>query len=147
METNPPIIDLEAVAVAQCNLAPTFRQLVFCSLHSLSHPGIRASQKLIASLFVWPKMHRDIKQCTRACLACQLSNPLSPFPVPDACFDNVHIDIVGPLPVSNNYSYLLTCIDRFTHWPAAIPISDMTASTVAQALVSGWVLYRRLAYM
>ena len=66
------------------------------------------------------------------------SAPIS-FPVPDAHFDNVHIDIVGPLQISHGYSYLLTCNDWFSRWPEAIPIVDITAITVAQALVSEWV--------
>ena len=31
--------------------------------------------------------------------------------------------------------HLCTCIDKFAHWPEAIPISDITAKTVAQAFV------------
>jgi len=34
---------------------------------------------------------------------------------------------------------LLTCIDHFIQWPEAVPISDSTAPTVAQAFMSNWI--------
>ena len=52
---------------------PSFRHTVFDSLHSLSHPGVRATIKLISSRFVWPKMRSNIKLWSRTCLPCQMS--------------------------------------------------------------------------
>jgi cleavage and polyadenylation specificity factor subunit 1 len=40
--------------------APLRRQ-VFESLHSLSHPGIKASAKLVSQRFVWPAIQNDCR--------------------------------------------------------------------------------------
>ena len=55
-------------------------------------------------------------------------------------FDHVHVVLVGPLPYSNDFKFLLTCIDHFTRWPEAIPLVDVRAETVADAFFSGWVV-------
>ena len=40
---------------------------------------------------------------------------------------------------SNGYKYLLTIVDRFSRWPTAIPIRDMSVETIVDAFAHGWV--------
>ena len=54
-------------------------------------------------------------------------------------FYNIHIDIVGLLPPSTGYSYLLTYIDHFTCWPEAFPLTNITAESILQTFVNGWI--------
>ncbi|BHF81809.1 hypothetical protein SprV_0802494300 [Sparganum proliferum] len=52
---------------------PPLRCEVSSSLNNPSHPGSRATDKLVSDRFVWPGMHQDVKAWTRACLGCRRS--------------------------------------------------------------------------
>ena len=50
---------------------PQFRRQVFDALHSLSHPDVCATQRLVTSRYVWPGINKDVRDWTRICLQCQ----------------------------------------------------------------------------
>ena len=146
LTTSSELIVDTSTGSARPFVPAVLRCRVFDSLHRLSHPGIRSTQRLISERFVWPCMQRDIRQWTRACHSCQRTKtgrhtaaPLGTFPLPDARFQHIHVDLVGPLPTSAGFRYLLTCVDRFSRWPIAVPIADMQASTVVQAFIDQWI--------
>ena len=47
--------------------------------------------------------------------------------------------LVGPLPPSENMTYLLTIVDRFTRWPECYPLNDITAPTIARKFVDEYI--------
>ena len=119
---------------------------VFDANHKLSHAGARAMRRLLCDRFVWPGMSKDIRQWTRSCLHCQRAKvtthvraPVESLPMPSSRFESLHVDLVGPLPLSQGFSYLLTVVDRFTRWPEAIPVIDISAETCARAFLTHWM--------
>lgn len=122
------------------------RRQVFNSVHSMSHPGAKSTIKMVTDRFVWPSVRKDCRTWVKTCEACQkskvhrhTSSPLGKFQLPRSRFSHVHIDLVGPLPSSNDFKYCLTAVDRYTRWPEVKPLQDITADTVARAFNEIWI--------
>ena len=91
-------------------------------------------------------MRKQVSRWGKECHHCQSSEiknhtkaPLEHFSVPEKRFSHINIDIVGPLPFSSGFSYLLTIIDRNTRWPEAIPLRGITTPECVHALITGWI--------
>jgi transposase InsO family protein len=122
-----------------------YRRRIFSAIHGLAHPGIRASQRMIACRYLWPNLAKDIAQWCRECQDCQRAKvtkqpaAVQPIAVPTVHFSHIHVDLLGPLPVSaDGFSHIFTVIDRSTRWAEAFPLKATAAADCADALIEGW---------
>lgn len=121
------------------------RKRIFHSVHNLSHPGTKATVKMITQRYVWPSVKKDCSTWAKHCLECQrakvtrhVTSATGTFQLPSKRFEHVHLDIII-MPSSEGYRYCLTCIDRYSRWPEVEPMQDQEASTVARAFYSIWI--------
>ena len=143
---NQPLLGDVSLAVFRKLVPVGFRKKIFDMLHVLSHPRVRASQKLVRQRFVWFGMRSDIRTFVQKCIKCQLAKvirhnraPLHSFKAHNKRFSHIHVDIVGPLPISHSYSYFLSIICCFTRHVELVPLRDVTATECANAFLLYWV--------
>ena len=112
--------------------------------HILSgHFGRKKTFAKLSTRFLWPKMWHDVKEYIRSCKGCQLASrkdkaraPLQPLQVESVPFNKVAFDLVGPLPTSSRgYKYVLTVMDLFSKFPAAVPLKRVDNLTVLDAML------------
>ncbi len=120
------------------------RAAVFAAFHELAHAGTRATKRLIAARVMWRGLNSDVaawvkncQQCERAEASRQHTAAVQPIAIPARRFTHIHVDIVGPLPAATCGSrYLFTVVDRSSRWLEALPMSEMAASSCADALIN-----------
>lgn len=144
--SNIKIICDQSLGKSRPFIPHKWRQTVFKGFHNLSHPGIKASVKLLTDKVIWSSIKRDVKLMAQNCIECQKAkvhkhtkSGIGIYPSTKERFAEIHIDIVGPLPLSHGQQYVVTMIDRYTRWAEAIPTADIIASTVAFAIYSSWI--------
>ena len=110
--------------------------------HLGMHEGIHRTIERIKKYIYWPNMVSDIQQCVKNCHICQCAKPshkrkniLGNFPTPSKCFDRLHLDIIGPFPLTRNkYKYLLVIVDAFSHYCSITPLRQKNANAVCLAV-------------
>lgn len=108
--------------------------------------------KLQLSLWGQSLSGRSFRRCSGSGLlhACSVSGPrctgtqshfLESFLIPEWFFHHIHVNLVGPLPPSHGFTYLLTMMDMSTRLPEVVSLSSATLVKVAQVFTSTWVAH------
>ena len=124
----------------------TLRYKIFTQIHTLSHNGVKRTQKQIQERYCWNDMRKDIAKWVRACHDCQRNkivrhNKSTVEPVNIECqkFSHINMDLVGPLVDSYGYRYILTIIDQYSAYPVAIPLRETSTETILDAFLTNWI--------
>jgi len=88
---------------------------------NIRHPGQYRMLKLLKRTYWWPGLREDIKKYVQGCLKCQQNKvqhqrkagELHPLEIPKGLWQEISIDMIGPLPSSNRMDAILVIVDRF----------------------------------
>jgi hypothetical protein len=88
----------------------------------VGHPGIHRMLELIKRTYWWPMIKTDVQNYVKGCSACQKNKiihqpghvSLSPLLIPEQPWQEISIDMIEPLPKSDEYNSILVIVDRFS---------------------------------
>ena len=78
-------------------------------------------KELIKRTYWWPGLKEDIKKYVQGCVKCQQNKvqhqkragKLHPLEIPEGPWQDISINMIGPLPRSNKMDAILVIVDRF----------------------------------
>ena len=134
----------------QLVLPVVYREKVLLQLHDSAtsgHLGAKKTYNKVRARFYWPSMRQFIRRWVLTCEMCQKRKGPAQKPrgkmqeyLVGAPNERMAMDVMGPFSMTdNNNQWLLVIGDLFTRYCIAVPLQDLTATTVAEALVVNWV--------
>jgi len=89
---------------------------------NVGHPGKHRMQELIKRTYWWLGLKEDVKKYVQGCVKCQQNKvqhqkragKLHPLEIPEGLWQDISIDMIGPLPRSNEMDAILVIVNRFT---------------------------------
>lgn len=112
------------------------------------HTGFHKTYKKIKANYQWDTMKKDIKEFIKKCESCQKNKinrkknikPMEITSTSTKAFQKIALDIVGPLPLSENGNkYILTLQDDLTKFSQAYPLPKHDAETIADCFVRNFI--------
>jgi transposase InsO family protein len=118
------------------------------------HLGSGKTVELVTRRFVWPNMHREIKQYVSTCVPCQRNKPalqlpaglLQPLPIPARPWSVVTMDLITQLPKTRaGHDAIVVFVDKLTKMAHYAPtVTAVDAPRVADLFFSQVVRHHGL---
>ena len=91
-------------------------------LVDVRHPGQHRMLELLKRNYWWPGLKKDVKRYVQGCFKCQQNKvqhqrkagELHPLEISQGLWQEISIDIIGPLPKSNGMDAIVIIVNRFT---------------------------------
>ena len=88
----------------------------------IGHPGQHRMLELLKKTYWWPGLKENVKRYVQGCFKCQQNKvqhqrkagELHPLEIPQGPWQEISIDIIGPLPKPNGMDAIVVIVDRFT---------------------------------
>ncbi|XP_033641983.1 uncharacterized protein K02A2.6-like [Asterias rubens] len=101
------------------------------------HLGIVGTKQRLRSKVWWPNMDKDVLRLVRSCHGCQLVSampnpePLHPTQMPTGPWQDLAIDLLGPLPSKH---YVFVVVDYYSRFYEVEIMKDTTTAKIVNAL-------------
>ncbi|XP_060076193.1 uncharacterized protein K02A2.6-like [Ylistrum balloti] len=108
------------------------------------HLGIVATKQQLRTKVWWPTLDKDVEAYVKSCHGCQVVSslprpePISPTPMPSGPWQDLSIDLLGPLPSGH---YVFVVIDYYSRYYEVDITKDISSERMIDALENMFARY------